>query len=73
MKRRSFVGAVLAASQLVKAGDITTTTFGKVGVIASNPEMQAAMAHVRRMYRLGLTYFGSEPPAEAMEYWKNTV
>jgi predicted aldo/keto reductase-like oxidoreductase len=59
----------------VKAGDIPTTTFGKTGVEVSviaqggarmdlHPDVQAAAAHVRRVYDLGVTYFDC-----ARSYW----
>src|SRR3989440_419139 len=57
------------------AGDIPTTTFGKTGVTVSviaqggarmdlHPDVQAAAAHVRRVYDLGVTYFDC-----ARSYW----
>jgi len=57
-----------AAPPTVKAGDIPTTTFGKTGikvsVIAQGgarmdllPDVQAAAAHVRKVYELGVDYF----------------
>jgi uncharacterized protein len=57
------------------AGDIPTTTFGKTGVTVSviaqggarmdlQPDVQAAAAHVRRVYDLGVTYFDC-----ARSYW----
>src|SRR6266581_6904596 len=63
------------ASRNVKAGDIPTTTFGKTGVQVSiiaqggarmdlHPDVQAAAAHVRRVYDLGVTYFDC-----ARSYW----
>jgi uncharacterized protein len=84
MKRRSFVGGALAGlsitgvkaqSQKVKAGDIPTTMFGKVGVKVSviaqggarldlHPDIQAAATHVRNVYDLGVTYFDC-----ARAYW----
>src|SRR5438874_6139063 len=59
----------------MKAGDIPTTPFGKtgveVGLIAQggarmdlHPDVQAAAAHVRRVYDLGVTYFDC-----ARSYW----
>src|SRR5580692_3722647 len=70
----SITGA-FAAPQKVKAGDIPTTTFGKTGVPVSiiaqggarmdlHPDVQAAAAHVRRVYDLGVTYFDC-----ARSYW----
>ncbi len=64
-----------AAPQKIKAGDIPTTTFGKTGVKVSviaqggarmdlHPDVQAAAAHVRRVYDLGVTYFDC-----ARVYW----
>src|SRR2546430_2990916 len=57
------------------AGDIPTTTFGKTGVTVSviaqggarmdlHPDVQAAAAHVRRVYDLGVRYFDC-----ARSYW----
>jgi len=57
-----------AAPPKVRAGDIPTTTFGKTGVKVSviaqggarmdlYPDIQAAAAHVRKVYDLGITYF----------------
>jgi len=65
----------LAESQNVKAGDIPTTTFGNTGIQVSviaqggarmdlHPDVQAAAAHVRRVYELGVTYFDC-----ARAYW----
>jgi predicted aldo/keto reductase-like oxidoreductase len=64
-----------AESQNVKAGDIPTTTFGKTGIQVSviaqggarmdlHPDVQAAAAHVRKVYELGVTYFDC-----ARAYW----
>ncbi len=64
-----------AAAEKVKAGDIPTTTLGKTGVKVSViaqggarmdllPDVQAAAAHVRRVYDLGVTYFDC-----ARVYW----
>src|SRR5712692_6753828 len=75
MESRSVVGSALAAPQHVKAGDIPTTTFGKTGVKVSviaqggarmdlHPDFQAAAAHVRTVYDLGVTYFDC-----ARSYW----
>lgn len=75
MKVRSSVGGARAARQKVKAGDVPTTTFGKTGVKVSvigqrgarmdlHPDVQAAAAHVRRVYDLGVTYFDC-----ARSYW----
>ncbi len=69
------IGGASAAPQKVKAGDLPTTTFGKTGVKVSviaqggarmdlHPDVQAAAAHVRRMYELGITYFDC-----ARSYW----
>jgi predicted aldo/keto reductase-like oxidoreductase len=63
----SITGAY-AAPPKVKAGDIPTTTFGKTGMAVSIiaqggarmdllPDVQAAAAHVRKVYELGVTYF----------------
>src|SRR5437867_8664213 len=68
MERRSSIGGAPEAPRKVKAGDIPTTTFGKTGVQVSvvaqggarmdlHPDVQAAAAHVRRVYDLGVTYF----------------
>ena len=76
METQSFGGGALAAPQKVKAGDIPTTTFGKTGVQVSviaqggarmdlHPDVQAAAAHVRRVYDLGVTYFDC-----ARSYWE---
>ncbi len=57
-----------AAPPKVKEGGIPTTTFGRTGVKVSviaqggarmdlHPNVQAAAAHVRRAYDLGVTYF----------------
>lgn len=65
----------LAAPQKVKAGDIPTTTFGKTGVKVSviaqggarmdlHPTVEAAAAHVRKVYDLGVSYFDC-----ARMYW----
>ena len=62
------ITGTFAAPQKVKAGDIPTTAFGKTGVKVSviaqggarmdlHPDVQAAAAHVRRVYDLGVTYF----------------
>jgi predicted aldo/keto reductase-like oxidoreductase len=62
------VTGAYAAPPKVKAGDIPTTTFGrtgvKVSVIAQGgarmdllPDVQAAAAHVRSVYELGVDYF----------------
>jgi uncharacterized protein len=62
-------------AQTVKAGDIPTTTFGKTGIQVSviaqggarmdlHPDIQAAAAHVRKVYELGVTYFDC-----ARAYW----
>ena len=62
------VTGAYAAPPKVKAGDIPTTTFGrtgvKVSVIAQGgarmdllPDVQAAAAHVRKVYELGVDYF----------------
>src|SRR5712692_5209791 len=75
MERQSSVGGALAARRKVKAGDIPATTFGKTGVKVSviaqggarmdlHPDVQAAAAHVRRVYDLGVTYFDC-----ARSYW----
>src|SRR5213594_4646852 len=75
MESRSFAGGVLATPQRVKAGEIPTTTFGRTGVKVSviaqggarmdlHPDVQAAAAHVRRVYDLGVTYFDC-----ARSYW----
>src|SRR6266571_9001567 len=75
MERRSFGGGALAAPQKVTPGDVPTTTFGKTGVEVSviaqggarmdlHPDVQAAAAHVRRVYDLGVTYFDC-----ARSYW----
>ena len=64
-----------AESQNVKAGDIPTTTFGNTGIQVSviaqggarmdlHPDTQAAAAHVRKVYQLGVTYFDC-----ARAYW----
>ncbi len=64
-----------AESQNVKAGDIPTTTFGKTGIQVSviaqggarmdlHPDLQAAAAHVSKVYELGVTYFDC-----ARAYW----
>lgn len=69
------ITAASAAPQKVKAGEIPTTTFGKTGVKVSviaqggarmdlHPDVQAAAAHVRRVYDLGVTYFDC-----ARAYW----
>ena len=75
MKRQSFAGGALEEPQRVKADDIPTTTFGKTGIEVSviaqggarmdlHPDVQAAAAHVRRVYDLGVTYFDC-----ARAYW----
>src|SRR6266851_7556864 len=75
MEGRTFAGGASAAPQNVKAGDIPTTTFGETGVQVSviaqggarmdlHPDVQAAAAHVRRVYDLGVTYFDC-----ARSYW----
>lgn len=62
-------------SHTVKASDIPTTTFGKTGIEVSiiaqggarmdlHPSIQAAVAHVRTVYELGITYFDC-----ARSYW----
>src|SRR5437773_10272864 len=64
-----------AESQNVKAGDIPTATFGNTGIEVSviaqggarmdlHPDVQAAAAHVRKVYELGVTYFDC-----ARSYW----
>lgn len=69
------ITGITATPQTVKAGDIPTTTFGKTGVKVSviaqggarmdlHPDVQAAAAHVRRVYELGITYFDC-----ARSYW----
>jgi uncharacterized protein len=69
------MSGALAESQNVKAGDIPTTTFGKTGIQVSviaqggarmdlHPDVQAAAAHVRRVYELGVAYFDC-----ARAYW----
>lgn len=81
MKRRLFVGGAFAgfsfaAPQKPKAGDIPSVTLGrtglKVGMIAQggarmdlHPTVQAAAAHVRNMYDIGITYFDC-----ARIYWQ---
>lgn len=68
MQGPSFAGGALEEYQKVRAGDIPTTTFGKTGIEVSviaqggarmdlHPDVQAAAAHVRRVYDLGVTYF----------------
>jgi predicted aldo/keto reductase-like oxidoreductase len=63
------------APQHAQAGAIPATTFGKTGVQVSiigqgggrmdlHPDVQAAAAHVRRVYDLGVTYFDC-----ARSYW----
>ena len=65
-----------AAPGKVKAGDIPVTAFGKTGLKVSviaqggarmdlHPNVQAAAAHVRRVYDLGVTYFDC-----ARMYWE---
>ncbi len=65
-----------AAPQKVRAGDIPTTTFGKSGVKVSiiaqggarmdlHPTVEAAAAHVRKVYDLGVSYFDC-----ARMYWR---
>lgn len=64
-----------ATPQKMKAGDIPVTTFGKSGVKVSviaqggarmdlHPTVEAAAAHVRKVYDLGITYFDC-----ARMYW----
>ena len=64
-----------AEPQKVTAGDIPSTTFGKTGIQVSviaqggarmdlHPSIQAAAAHVRKVYDLGVTYFDC-----ARAYW----
>ena len=68
MNRQSSGVGGLEKLQNLKAGDIPTTTFGKTGIQVSviaqggspseiHPDVQAAVAHVRRVYDLGVTYF----------------
>ena len=75
MERRSSIGSAFEEPQHVKAGDIPTTTFGKTGIQVSviaqggarmdlHPDVQAAAAHVRTVYDLGVTYFDC-----ARSYW----
>ncbi len=69
------ITGAFATPQKIKAGDIPTTTFGKTGVKVSviaqggarmdlHPNVQAAAAHVRNVYELGITYFDC-----ARSYW----
>lgn len=69
------ITGTFAAPQKVKPGDIPVTTFGKTGVKVSviaqggarmdlHPDVEAAAAHVRRVYDLGVTYFDC-----ARMYW----
>ena len=74
----AFTGAALPAAHAQgrpKSFDVPTTTFGKTGVkvtiIAQGgarmdlfPDVQAAAAHVRRVYDMGVTYFDC-----AHSYW----
>jgi len=75
MDGRTYADGVSATPQQVRAGDIPTTTFGKTGVQVSviaqggarmdlHPDVQAAAAHVRTVYELGVTYFDC-----ARAYW----
>jgi uncharacterized protein len=75
MNRQSSGSGALEEPQNVKAGDIPTTTFGKTGIQVSiiaqgggrmdlHPDVQAAAAHVRKVYDLGVTYFDC-----ARDYW----
>ena len=68
MARESSVDGESAARHKMKAGDIPTSTFGKTGIEVSviaqggarmdlHPTVQAAAAHVRAVYDLGVTYF----------------
>lgn len=75
MQGRSFAGGAGEEPPRVKAGDIPVTTLGKTGIQVSviaqggarmdlHPDIQAAAAHVRQMYDLGVTYFDC-----ARGYW----
>jgi predicted aldo/keto reductase-like oxidoreductase len=75
MNRQSSGSGTLEEPQNIKAGDIPTTTFGKTGIQVSviaqggarmdlHPDVQAAAAHVRQVYDLGVTYFDC-----ARDYW----
>jgi predicted aldo/keto reductase-like oxidoreductase len=70
----SITGA-FAKPQKIKAGDIPTTTLGKTGAKVSiiaqggarmdlHPDIPAAAAHVRNVYKAGITYFDC-----ARAYW----
>jgi uncharacterized protein len=70
------IGRASAAPQKLKVGDIPVTALGKTGLKVSiiaqggarmdlHPNVQAAAAHVRRVYDLGITYFDC-----ARMYWE---
>ena len=70
------MGGTPTVASSAKAGDIPVTTLGKTGLKVSviaqggarmdlHPNVQAAAAHVRRVYDLGVTYFDC-----ARMYWE---